>query len=155
MKQGDTITVVRDHDIKPSESRNTRLIAAAIASGAVFASDSAFMDAVEETPQGPRRTVTWLMDGARKIEFEPLAEAEQIDMAEFRRRFESLAWCEDNPNHPIAYMRAMTEHYNRLLDKIKTMRPMLLIRKGKRIAIVPSGSDEASKATREQILSEF
>ena len=26
---------------------------------------------------------------------------------------------------------------------------------GKRIAIVPSGSDEASKATREQILSEF
>ena len=74
---------------------------------------------------------------------------------EFRKRYESLDWCEANGNHPIAYLRAMNDQHNRLLDKIKTMRPMLLIRKGKRIAIVPSGSDEASKATREQILSEF
>jgi hypothetical protein len=41
MKKGDTITVIRDQDTRPSESRNTRLISAAIASGAVFASDSA------------------------------------------------------------------------------------------------------------------
>lgn len=155
MKQGDTITIVRDQDTKPSESRNTRLIAAAIASGAVFASESAFLDAVEETSQGPRRTVTWLMDGATKMPFEPIDGSESITFDEFRRRFESQAWCEDNPNHPIAYLRAMTEHYNRLLDKIKTMRPMLLIRKGKRFAIVPSGSDAASTAQREQILAEF
>lgn len=155
MKKGDTITVIRDQDTRPSESRNTRLISAAIASGAVFASDSAFLDAIEETPTGPKRTVTWLMDGARKMEFEPITEAEAIDMAEFRRRFESQEWCEENANHPIAYMRAMTEHYNRLLDKIKTMRPMLLIRKGKRFAIVPSGSSEADKAIRDQILSRF
>ena len=78
-----------------------------------------------------------------------------VTFDEFRKRYESLDWCEANANHPIAYLRAMNDQHNRLLDKVKTMRPMLLIRKGKRIAIVPSGSDEASKATREQILSEF
>ena len=35
------------------------------------------------------------------------------------------------------------------------MMPMLLLRKGKRTAIVPSGSDEASKTLREKILSIF
>jgi hypothetical protein len=155
MKEGDTIAVIREENTDPTASRNTRLIAAALASGAVFPSNSAFLDTVEQTPQGPHRTVRWLMDGAHRIEFDPISEAEQINMAEFRRRFESRAWCEDNPNHPIAYMRAMTEHYNRLIDKIKTMRPMILIRKGKRVAIVPSGSDAASVATREQILAEF
>ena len=155
MKRGDTIAVIREEDVKPSESRNTRMIAAAIASGGMFASDKAFIDTIEETPTGPKRTVTWLMDGAVKLGFDPIPQAEQIDMAEFRRRFDSQDWCEANPNHPIAYMRAMHDHHNRLLDKIKTMRPMLLIRKGKRFAIVPSGSDAASKTRREQILAEF
>ena len=155
MKQGDTITVVREEDVKPSESRNTRMIAAALASGGIFASDKAFLDTIEDTQSGPKRTVTWLMDGANKISFDPIPQAEQISIAEFRRRFDSQEWCESNADHPIAYMRAMSEHLNRLLDKIKTMRPMLLIRKGKRFAIVPSGSDAASKARRELILAEF
>jgi hypothetical protein len=155
MKQGDTIAIVRETTDFPSKSRNTRLIAAAISSGAVFAADQALCDAVEETPQGPRRTVTWLMDGAAKMTFEPIDGSEEITFDEFRRRFESLDWCEANPNHPIAYLRAMNDHHSRLLDRIKANRPMLLKRKGKRVAIVPSGSDAASKAQREQILAEF
>ena len=155
MKEGTTLSIVRDHDTKPTESRNTRLIAAALSSGAMFATEAAYSDTVEQTPNGAKRTVTWLMDGAAKLHFEPIEVAESITFDEFRKRYESLDWCEANANHPIAYLRAMNDQHNRLLDKVKTMRPMLLIRKGKRIAIVPSGSDEASKATREQILSEF
>ena len=155
MKEGTTISVVRDHDTKPAESRNTRLVAAALSSGGIFATEAAYSDTVEQTPNGPKRTVTWLMDGAAKLSFEPIEVAESITFDEFRRRYESLAWCEDKDNHPIAYLRAMNDQHSRMLDKIRTMRPMLLIRKGKRIAIVPSGSDEASKATREQILAEF
>jgi hypothetical protein len=155
MKEGTTISVVRDHDTKPTESRNTRLVAAALSSGAMFATEAAYSDTVEQTPNGAKRTVTWLMDGAAKLHFEPIEGAESITFDEFRKRYESLPWCEANANHPIAYLRAMNDQHNRMLDKVKTMRPMLLIRKGKRIAIVPSGSDEASKATREQILSDF
>lgn len=155
MKQGDTIAIVRDTDRKPSESPNTRKIAAALACGARFATDRAFSDTVESTPVGTRRTVTWLMDAGESMDFAPIATAEKIGMQEFQRRFDSLEWCTENPDHPIAYLRAGFDMHNRLVDKLKTMRPMLLIRKGKRVAIVPSGSDEASKATREQILSEF
>ena len=155
MKEGTTISVVRDHDTKPAESRNTRLVAAALSSGGMFATEAAYSDTVEQTPDGPKRTVTWLMDGAAKLHFEPIEGAESITFDEFRKRYESLQWCEANPNHPIAYLRAMNDQHNRMLDKIKTMRPMLLVRKGKRIAIVPSGSDPVSTARREQILAEF
>ena len=96
------------------------------------------------------------MDGSAKLRFDPIPQSETLTFAEFRDRYDSLAWCEANPDHPIAYMRALNDHHNRLVDKIKTMRPMLLLRKGKnRIAIVPSGSDAASTATREQILADF
>ena len=155
MKEGTTISVVRDHDTKPADSPNTRLVASALSSGGGFATEAAYSDTVEQTANGPKRTVTWLMDGAAKIHFEPIQCAESITFDEFRKRYESLQWCEANANHPIAYLRAMNDQHSRMLDKIRTMRPMLLIRKGKRIAIVPSGSDEASKTTREQILSEF
>jgi len=155
MKEGTTIAVVRDTDTAPTKSRNTLLVAATLASGGIFATENAFSDTVENLPEGPKRTCTWLMDGALKMRFEPIPEAEEITFGEFKKRYESQEWCEANPNHPIAYMRAADEHHRRLVDKIKTLKPMLLIRKGKRIAIVPSGSDAASTATREEILAVF
>ena len=48
MKEGTTISVVRDHDTKPTESRNTRLVAAALASGGIFATEAAYSDTVEQ-----------------------------------------------------------------------------------------------------------
>ena len=155
MKQGTSITVVRDTDTQPTKSRNTLLVAASLASGGIFATENAFSDTVENLPGGPKRTCTWLMDGAQKMRFEPIPQAEDITFDEFRKRYESQDWCEANPNHPISYLRAAHEHHNRLVDKIKTLKPMMLLRKGKRIAIVPTGSDAASTATREQILAEF
>ena len=56
MKEGDTIHVVRDHDTAPDASPNTKLVAAALASGSMFAGKAAFSDTIEETPRGPRRT---------------------------------------------------------------------------------------------------
>ena len=155
MKQGSTISIVREYDTPPIESRNTRLIAGAIASGGEFGTEKAFSDTIEDVSGTPKRTVTWLMDGAKKMRFSPIAKEEDITFVEFHKRFNSQEWCEENPNHPISYMRAFSEHHSRLVDKIKTMRPMLLIRKGKRLAIVPSGSDEASRVQREKILSIF
>lgn len=155
MKEGTTIAIVRDTDTAPTKSPNTLLVGASLASGGIFATANAFSDTVENLPTGPKRTCTWLMDGAIKMRFEPIPEAEELTFAEFRQRYESQAWCEENPNHPISYMRAAAEHHRRLVDKIKTLKPMMLIRKGKRIAIVPSGSDAASTATREEILAIF
>ena len=155
MRQGSTVAIVRDHDTPPVESRNTRLIGSAIASGCEFGTEKAFSDTIEDVCGNPKRTVTWMMDGGKKIKFTPIAKEEEINFVEFQKRFNSQEWCEANPDHPISYMRAAFDSHHGLVDKIKTMRPMLLIRKGKRLAIVPSGNDPESKAQREKILSIF
>jgi hypothetical protein len=155
MKPGSVIAFVKEFDTPPIESRNTRLIASAIASGFEFGTEKAFSDTIEDINGTPKRTVTWAMNGAQKMKFSPIEKEEEIGFSEFQKRFDSQEWCEANPDHPIAYMRAMSDTYNRLVDKIKTMRPMLLIRRGKRLAVVPSGNDPESVAKREKILSFF
>ena len=153
MIQGEAIAVIRDNDTSPIESKNTRLISSAVCSGASFASGHAYSDTIEDVGGVKKRTVTWMMDGSKTIRFEPIQESEEISFMEFHNRFNSIEWCQKNPNHPISYMRSNFEQHSHMVDKIKTMRPMLKIRNGSRIAIVPSGTDEASKAEREKILS--
>jgi len=155
MKQGTTVAIVREHDTPPMKSRNTSMIAGAITSGFEFATDKAFFDTVEDVGGTPKRTVTWLMNAAKTVRFVPIPKEEEITFTEFKRRFLSQEWCEANPDHPISYMRGIIENKGGLVDKIKTLMPMLLLRKGKRVAIVPSGNDEASKTLREKILSIF
>lgn len=155
MKQGTTVAIVREHDTPPMKSRNTSMIAGALTSGFEFATDKAFSDTVEDVGGTPKRTVTWLMNAAKTVRFVPIPKVEEITFSEFKRRFLSQEWCEANPDHPISYMRGIIENKGGLVDKIKTLMPMLLLRKGKRVAIVPSGSDQASKTLREKILSIF
>jgi hypothetical protein len=155
MKQGTTVAIVREHDTPPMKSRNTSMIAGALTSGFEFATDKAFFDTVEDVGGTPKRTVTWLMNAAKTVRFVPIPKEEEITFTEFKRRFLSQEWCEANPDHPISYMRGIIENKGGLVDKIKTLMPMLLLRKGKRVAIVPSGNDEASKTLREKILSIF
>lgn len=149
MKDGQEIHFARDHE-KPSQSINTRLVASALISGAQFANDKPFLDTVEDVNGEPKRTVTWLMDGGAEMHFSPEFLEERITFNEFKRRFLSLDWALANPNHPIAYMRGMSEMMNRLRDKISTMKPLALIRRGKSFALVPAGSDAAR---REKLLS--
>jgi hypothetical protein len=155
MKQGTTVAIVREHDTPPMKSRNTSMIAGAITSGFEFATEKAFSDTVEDVGGTPKRTVTWLMNAAKTVRFVPIPKEEEITFSEFKRRFLSQDWCEANPDHPISYMRGIIENKGGLVDKIKTLMPMLLLRKGKRVAIVPSGNDDASKTLREKILSIF
>lgn len=137
-----TIALVRD-DVDPRKSTNTTLIGAALAAGADFADKKALSDSVDAAG---KRQVTWSMNGDRKMHFVPNFDEEQITFAEFRRRFESLEWCEQNPDHPIAYLRAYRDQMNRLRDKLKTMQPMARIQKGKRIALIPADATEAQRA---------
>lgn len=155
MKTGSSIAFVRDFDTSPLESRNTRMIASACASGAEFASEKSYSDTIEDVAGTPKRTVTWLMNGSKTMRFSPIPKEEEVTFLEFQQRFNSQEWCEANPNHPISYMRAAFDANTKLVDVTKNIRPMLLIRKGKHIATVPSGNDPESKAQREKILSFF
>jgi hypothetical protein len=155
MRQGSTVAIVRDHDTPPVESRNTSMVAGALTSGSEFATEKAFSDTIEDVGGKPKRTVTWLMNGAKTVKFTPIPKEEEITIMEFSKRFLSREWCEANPNHPISYMSGFDENKRGLVDIIKNMLPKYLLRKGNRTAVVPSGNDPESKSIREKILSIF
>jgi hypothetical protein len=155
MRQGSTVAIVRDYDTPPIESRNTSMIAGALTSGCEFATQKAFSDTIEDVGGKPKRTVTWMMNGAKTMKFTPIPKEEEITIMEFKKRFLSQEWCEANPDHPISYMRGIIDNKGGLIDKIKNMMPMYLLRKGNRTAVVPSGNDPESKSIREKILSIF
>jgi len=145
MKKGQTLAFLRDHE-SPLKSPNTRIVAAALASGGKFANDRPLLDAVEAKPDGTtHRTVTWCMDGEKSMHFAPNFPEESIGFDEFRARFQSREWCEANPDHPIAFMRAFSDAMNRLRDRVKEMKPMLMVRKGRRTALIPADETEDRK----------
>lgn len=154
MKRGQTLSFLRDNE-SPLKSPNTRIVAGALACGGKFANDKPLLDTVEQVPDDdggskPQRTVTWVMDGEPSIEFRPDFKAETIGFEEFKDRFEDLEWCMANPDHPISYLRAYSDMMNRLRDKVRTMKPMLLVRKGRRSALIPA---DATPERKEEILS--
>lgn len=132
-------------DQSPLSSPNTRVIAAALASGADFASEKPLLDSIDHAG---KRQVVWSMSG-KGIDFEPNFEAETVDFAEFARRFESLEWCKANEDHPIAFLRAFSDKMNRLRDRLRAMKPMVRVQDGKRIALIPA---DASAAEKKEIL---
>lgn len=144
MKPGTTIEFLRDAE-PPLKSTNTRVIAAALSCGCKPA-EKAYSDTVEDTPHGPKRTVTWMMDGDSKAVFEPIPEREELTFREVTKRFNDLNWCLANPNHPISYLRAYFDNLNGLVDFVKRSTPQMMIRKGNKTVVIPSNCDPELKS---------
>ena len=151
LKENARIAFVRDEGTSPVASPNTRLVAAAITAGTEFAGDHPLVDTVEELPHGGvKRQTTWIMDADSKLTFSPNFKEETISFPEFRQRYEDIEWCNANPDHPIAYLRLFSDNYSRLLERVKTLKPMALIRRGNSKALIPFGTPRAKV---EEILS--
>lgn len=143
MKIGQTIDFIRDNE-NPVKSKNTRTIAAALSCGCKFAERS-FLDTVEQTDNGPKRTVTWNIDGDTKAVFRPNFKEEELTFTEVRKRYEDLEWCTANPDHPISYLRAFNDNLNRLTDFVKQSKPLALIRRGNRMVLIPQDCSQSKK----------
>ena len=144
MKEGQQIQFLRD-DQPPLQSDLTQLVAAALVCGFEFANDKPLLDTLEEVDGEPRRSVTWSFDGASKAVFRPFKEG-TVDLTEFRKCFDSPDWCQANPDHPIAYLRAFSDALSSLRNELRTRKPLLLIRRGRRFALIPQDADPARKA---------
>jgi hypothetical protein len=144
MKTGQKIAFVRGED-PPHRSRDTALVAAALVSGIKLAGDKPFLDTIEEVGGEAKRAISWSLDGACEITFRPAFPEETMDFAEFRRRFEDDAWCLANPDHPISYLRALSDTLLSLQDQLRGRKPAFLIRKGKRFAVIPQDADPDRK----------
>lgn len=147
MKPGQTIEFLRDNE-NPLQSRNTRTIAAAISCGCKPA-EKAYSYTAEQTKDGVRRTVTWIMDGDVKAVFEPAFEREELTFGEVAKRFANREWCERNPHHPISYLRAMSDNLTELTAFVKEHRPSVLVRRGNRVATIAA---DAPAEVRDRIL---
>lgn len=149
---GSTVISLRD-DKSPLQSPNTRLVAAALAVGFQFAGDKSFMDATDEAG---KRTVTWLMDAALKVPFkwveDDKAKHEDITFGEFRKRYTDMEWVRSNPDHPIAYLRAVHKKHVNLVGRIKELPTCATIKHGKKTASIPSN---ATPEEREWVLGEL
>ena len=144
MKSGQKIVFVRGHE-PPLKSPDTALIAAALISGAKLAGEKPLVDTIEEIDGEARRTATWSVDGGSEITFRPNFPAETIDFAEFRKRFEDEVWCKNNPDHPIAYLRAFADTFTDIREQLRGRKPAFLIRKGKRFAVIPQDAEPEKK----------
>lgn len=145
MKQGSTLAIIRDTK-DPKASETTQLVGALLAAGVEFASKKPLSDSIDEKGE---RLVSWSLDGGRKITFSNDFDPEPVTIAEFRRRFESREWCEKNPNHPIAFLRAYRDKMGGLRDFLRATPPAARIRKGRRVGLIPAN---ATDEERKQIL---
>jgi hypothetical protein len=134
----------------PMVSPNTQLIAAALTSGFKLVDPGGYRDTVEQAESGPVRRVEWFIDGASRGSFRTHTGSEEIEFPEFRRRYESEDWCVANPDHPIAFLRWAFRAHGHLRDRIRTLKPAALIRKGNRQVTIPDGLPEPK---RQQLLS--
>ena len=133
-------------DQPPLKSDLTALVAAALVCGFEFANNKPLLDTLEEVDGQPKRSVTWSLDGASRATFRPQFAEGTLDLAEFRQRFEDIDWCRANPDHPIAYLRAFSDALASLRNELRTQKPLLLVRRGKRFALIPQDADPARKA---------
>jgi hypothetical protein len=142
--------LLKDHE-PPLKSHNTALVAAATTSGIQLSEERPFVQTLEEDPvtgAAKRQSVWCLKD--MEVAFLPEFEAETITTAEFVRRFRDTEWRKKNPHHPIAYMAWFYETYRDLLQQLRENKPLLTVRRGNRVALVPQGCDAS---VRDRILS--
>jgi hypothetical protein len=147
MKAGQRIDFVRD-DMPPLKSPNTDLIGAWLTCGGELLEQDPYSCTVEDTPAGPKMTTTWCEIGDKPVSFG----TETVDFEEFRKRWLLPSWCDDNPDHPISYLRLYRDNSNKLKGWVKSQKPAVLIRRGNRVAVIHPDLPEARKA---EILAEL
>ncbi len=145
MKEGQTIRFIRGEGA-PLLSPKLGFVAAALTSGARFSSDKPLLDTVEEKDGAAAREFAWSFDDRSTIVFRPKFREEALSIEELRTRFEDLKWCEQNPDHPITYMRLMWEKLTDLKTALRQMKPLLKIRQGRSTAFIPADASPEEKA---------
>lgn len=145
MKEGQTIRFIQGAGA-PLQSPTLGLVAAALTSGIRFSSDKPLLDTVEERNGEAVREFAWSFDDRGTVVFRPNFPEETLTLEELRRRFEDLSWCEQHPDHPIAYMRVLFEKLTQLRTSVRAMKPLLKIRQGRATALIPSDATPEEKA---------
>lgn len=141
MQKGDKLIIVREIDTDPRESRTTRMIAALTALGIPLDCDCPFQETRELVDGKEQRVVTWALTPASTCgRFETQAMIQAWNAPDFVRT---------SPEHPFAYIKQAFENAAQIVASVGAQAPLALIRKGRRIALIPM---DATPERREELL---
>jgi hypothetical protein len=136
MQKGDKFVRINEVDTDPLQSPNTIMMVCLLTLGIPLAEP--FKDTRELLPNGSKRRETiWVL--------KEKSECGQYDTSEMVRAWHDPDWVKNNPEHPLAYMKLAFENHTRAVDHLKRDVPLALIRKGKKIALIPFNADAKTK----------
>jgi hypothetical protein len=111
-----------------------------------------FAAILQSRPADVRRIIR----AAYRLDVAAIFGEEKVDIYEFRRRFESDAWCSEHPDHPISYLRGFINHLSKVNGILKGSKPRIRIKKGKTEAYLLQETDARHDPARlEQALQWF
>ena len=144
MQRGDKLIIVREIDTDPASSEKTELIAALTALGIPLDGDCPFQETREMVDGREQRVVTWVL--------KPASVCGRFETQAILKAWDDPAFARNNPEHPFAYIKQAFENRARIARTAAAQSPLALIRKGKRIALIPF---DATPERREELLSQL
>lgn len=141
MQKGDKLIIVREIDTDPRDSHITRMIAALTALGIPLDCDCPFQETRELVEGREQRVVTWALT--------PASTCGRFETQAMIRAWNDPEFVRNEPEHPFAYIKQAFENLNRIGESTTSRPPLALIRKGRRIALIPM---DATPERREELL---
>ena len=143
MEKGSELCVLRDCEA-PVKSPQTLMVAALVTFGIGLDKDCPYTETREIINGKEQRVVTWTLAAS--------SPDGQYKTADLVAAWHSRDFGVKNPEHPFAYVKQALSNYRRLVDTIKTAAPLMVVRKGKKIALIPA---DATEGRRKQLLEEL
>lgn len=129
----------------PHASKNTVLVAALLALGIPLDEQVGAQHFREAGKDGkPLDVVIWTL--------QPKSLCGAHNTAELVKRWDDKQWQSDNPEHPLCYIKAAFENHRRAIDYVKEQGPIVMTRRGKKIALI---TRHTTPEHRERIFSEL
>lgn len=144
MQRGDKLIIIRDVDANPATSLIPAMVAALTALGIPLDTDCPYQETREMIDGREQRVVTWVL--------KPASVCGRFETQAMLKAWGDEGFVKSNPEHPFAYIKQAFENRARIALTAAAQAPLALIRKGKRIALIPF---DATPERREQLLSEL
>lgn len=144
MQRGDKLIIIRDVNADPATSEIPNMVAALTALGIPLDTDCPYQETREVVDGREHRVVTWVL--------KPVSTCGRFETQAMIKAWGDDAFAKANAEHPFAYIKAAFENRTTIAQTAASQAPLALIRKGKRIALIPF---DASSERREQLLSEL
>jgi len=144
MQRGDKLIILRDVDTDPATSEIPNMVAALTALGIPLDSDCPYQETREMIDGKEQRVVTWVL--------KPVSACGRFETQDMLKAWTDADFTKRNPEHPFAYIKAAFENRAKISAQSASQSPLALIRKGKRIALIPF---DATPERREHLLAEL